>query len=169
MFRGLGLSRDYYEQQYKEMMEIKDCNDNEESVDTVLTDKAIELVKEKKPDFVFLYQVDTDEKGGHDNGWMSDEYLRRARIAFDNACRVIEEFGDEYSYIITADHGGHDRMHGSALHEDTIIPMFFIGAEFEKGKELDGISITDIAPTVAELFGFVPEKEWEGRSVCNKN
>lgn len=139
----------------------------DESVDTLLTDKAIELIAEKKPDFVFLYQVDTDEKGGHDNGWMSEGYLQRAKTALDNALRVIETFGDEYSYIITADHGGHDRMHGSSLPEDTTIPMFFIGDEFEKGKEIDGVSITDIAPTVAKIMGFEPEKEWEGRAVCN--
>ena len=141
---------------------------NEESVDTLLTDKAIELISEKKPDFVFLYQVDTDEKGGHDNGWMTDAYLNRAKTAFENAYRVIEKFGNEYSYIITADHGGHDRMHGSSLPEDTTIPMFFIGDDFEKGKEIDGVSITDIAPTVAQIMGFPPEKEWEGSSVCNK-
>ncbi|MBQ6905689.1 MAG: alkaline phosphatase family protein [Clostridia bacterium] len=137
----------------------------DESVDTLLTDKAIELIAEKKPDFVFLYQVDTDEKGGHDNGWMSEGYLQRAKTALDNALRVIEAFGDEYSYIITADHGGHDRMHGSSLPEDTTIPMFFIGDEFEKGKEIDGVSITDIAPTVAKIMGFEPEKEWEGRPI----
>ena len=114
---------------------------------------------------MFLYQVDTDEKGGHDNGWMSEGYLQRAKTALDNALRVIETFGDEYSYIITADHGGHDRMHGSSLPEDTTIPMFFIGDEFEKGKEIDGVSITDIAPTVAKIMGFEPEKEWEGRPI----
>jgi fructose/tagatose bisphosphate aldolase len=54
-----------------------------------------------------------------------------------------------------------------AAAEDTTIPMFFIGDEFEKGKEIDGVSITDIAPTVAKIMGFEPEKEWEGRAVCN--
>ena len=38
----------------------------DESVDTLLTDCALCLIEDKKPDFVYLYQVDTDEKGGHD-------------------------------------------------------------------------------------------------------
>ncbi len=137
----------------------------EESVDTLLTDAAIKLIDEKKPDFVFLYQVDTDEKGGHDNGWMSENYLYRVKTAIENAQRVIEKFGDEYSVIITADHGGHDRGHGSEMHEDMTIPMFFIGKEFEKGKQLENISILDIAPTISKIFNIPPEREWEGKSV----
>ena len=71
-----------------------------ESVDTVLTDEALRTIGENKPDFAFLYMVDTDEKGGHDNGWMSEEYLRRISIAIDNVKRMIEAFGEEYSVII---------------------------------------------------------------------
>ena len=137
----------------------------EESVDTLLTDSAIRLIEEKKPDFTYLYQVDTDEKGGHDNGWMSDEYLRRVRIAIDNARRVVERFENEYTIIITADHGGHDRMHGTDLPEDMTIPMFFIGPDFEKGKEIKNASILDIAPTIAAVMGFECEKEWEGKAI----
>ena len=128
-----------------------------------MTDAALRLVGERKPDFVYLYQVDTDEKGGHDNGWMSAEYLRRVRIAIENAKRVVETYGDDYTVIITADHGGHDRMHGTDRAEDTTIPMFFIGEEFARGKELHGVSILDIAPTIARVMGLFPEKEWEGR------
>lgn len=137
----------------------------EDSVDTVLTEHAICLIENKKPDFVYLYQVDTDEKGGHDNGWMSEEYLRRVRIAIENAYRVVERFGDEYTVIITADHGGHDRMHGTDMPEDMTIPMFFIGDGFEKNKELYNVSILDIAPTIARIMGLGREKEWEGKEL----
>ena len=137
----------------------------EESVDTILTDKAIELLNNKDLDFVFLYQVDTDEKGGHDNGWMTEEYLKRLKIALENAKRVVDKFKDEFTIIITADHGGHGRMHGTDLPEDMLIPMFYIGPDFEKGKEIDSLSILDIAPTIAKVMGFEPEKEWEGKVV----
>ncbi|MBE6589439.1 MAG: hypothetical protein E7643_04605 [Ruminococcaceae bacterium] len=136
-----------------------------DSVDTLLTDRALSLIEEKKPDFVYLYQVETDEKGGHDNGWMSEEYLRRIHIATQNAERVVDAFGEEYEIIITADHGGHDRMHGTSLAEDMTIPMIFIGKAFEAGRRLDDVSILDIAPTVAKLMGLPPEKEWEGKAL----
>ena len=138
----------------------------EESVDTLLTDAAIRLIEEKHPDFVYLYQVDTDEKGGHDHGWMSEEYLSRVRIAIENARRVVEQFGEEYTVIITADHGGHDRMHGTQMPEDMTVPMFFIGEAFEANREAHGVSILDIAPTVARVMGLPAEPEWEGRALC---
>ena len=130
-----------------------------ESGDTALTDEALQVIGEHRPDFVFLYMVETDEKGGHDNGWMSEEYLRRISIAIDNVKRVIDSYGDEYRVIIMADHGGHERSHGSTLPEDMTIPFFFIGSEFEAGKEIAGVSLLDIAPTIAAVMGIEPEAD----------
>ena len=39
--------------------------------------------------------VETDEKGVHDSGWMSDTYSN----AFDNVHRIIEKFGDNYHTV----------------------------------------------------------------------
>lgn len=136
-----------------------------ESSDTVLTDEALRVIDENKPDFVFLYMVETDEKGGHDNGWMSEAYLRRVAVAIDNVKRVINAFGAEYSVIVMADHGGHERSHGSTLPEDMTVPFFFCGSEFSAGKEVEGLSLLDIAPTIAKIMGIEPEPEWEGHSV----
>ena len=138
----------------------------QESGDTVLTDESEKILTERKPDFAFLYMVETDEKGGHDNGWMSEAYLKRISIAIDNVKRIIDKFGDEYSVIIMADHGGHDRSHGSTLSEDMTIPLFFYGKVFPKGKIIeDDISLLEIAPTIAKLFGLPAEQEWEGKPV----
>lgn len=138
---------------------------SEEYSDISLTDRALERIRLSKPDFVFLYMVETDEKGGHDNGWMTEEYLRRVSIAVDNIKRVIEACGEEYTVVITADHGGHDRHHGLDIPEDMTIPMFYIGKRFEAGKRFSGGSILDIAPTIAGLMGAEPADEWEGTSV----
>ena len=138
----------------------------EESSDTVLTEKAIETIDRHHPDFVMLYMVETDEKGGHDSGWMTETYLRHVRIAFENAKRIIDRYGDEYSVIITADHGGHDRSHGTDKPEDTTIPLFFYGPAFEAGRELSDVSILDVAPTIAKLMNIEPEPEWEGKALC---
>ena len=135
--------------------------------DGILTDRAIAYIEKAHPDFVFLYMVETDEKGGHDSGWMSETYLDYVSCALDNVKRVIEKLGDEYSVIVTADHGGHERAHGTDLPEDMTIPMFFYGEKFKKGYELSGISLLDIAPTVVDLLGVNPEREWEGRSVVS--
>ena len=137
----------------------------EESSDTALTNEAEKRILASKPDFVFLYMVETDEKGGHDNGWMSDEYLRRISIAIDNAKRMIEKFGDEYTVIIMADHGGHDRTHGTELPEDMTIPLFFYGKDFTPGEIKEDISLLEIAPTIAAIMDVPASEAWEGRSL----
>lgn len=139
-----------------------------EHVDKILTDTAINYIDGTKPDFVFLYLGETDDKGGHDCGWMSKTYLEYINFAIDNAKRIIERFGKEYTVIVTADHGGHDRRHGTDAAEDMTIPMFFRGEDFACGKEISGASILDIAPTIASVMGIGSEREWEGKSLINK-
>jgi len=136
-----------------------------ESSDSELTDLAIDRIQKSSPDFVFLYMVETDEKGGHDNGWMSKEYLRRVSIALDNVKRVWEAFHEEYTIIITADHGGHDRSHGTEMPEDMTIPQLYIGPDFEAGKALENVSILDTAPTIAKIMNVPVPREWEGKSL----
>jgi len=136
-----------------------------DATDAILTDMALERVALSRPDFVFLYMVETDEKGGHDSGWMTETYLRTIAAAIDNVRRVVEAAGDEYTVVVTADHGGHDRSHGTDRPEDMVIPMFFIGGAFEPGRALSGVSILDIAPTVARVMGVRSAPEWEGRAL----
>ena len=137
-----------------------------DNTDGILTDAALQCMRENKPDFVFLYMVETDEKGGHDNGWMSEAYISVINSAIGNVERVYREFGEEYTIIVTADHGGHERAHGTLLPEDMTIPMFFIGKRFTPAKEISGISLLDIAPTVADIMSVAKAPEWEGKSVA---
>ena len=139
-----------------------------EHTDGLLTDRALHYIDAAHPDFVFLYMVETDEKGGHDNGWMSEAYLSYISAAIDNVKRVVEATKGEYTIIVTADHGGHDRTHGTEMDEDMTIPMAFLGTEFEAGKELHGVSILDLAPTIADIMGVPVPREWVGKSILNR-
>ena len=94
-----------------------------DNTDGLLTEKALVCIKELAPDFVFLYMVETDEKGGHDRG------------------------------------------HGTDMDEDMTIPMFFVGNEFEAGKELADVSILDLAPTIAKILDVPAAREWEGKTL----
>ena len=135
-----------------------------ESADTYLTDRALLCIREHEPDFVFLYMVDVDECG-HRDGWMTESYFNRIRIALDNLKRVLDACKDQYTVIVSADHGGHERNHGENIPEDMTIPMFFFGEMFEPGKEPEGLSLLDIAPTVAKAMGIPADPDWEGKSV----
>lgn len=137
----------------------------EDNTDRILTESALRYIKKEHPDFVFLYMVETDEKGGHDSGWMTDTYLKCIHDAIDNVKRVVEETGNEYTIIITSDHGGHDRDHGSDIPEDMTIPMFFIGKQFEPGKVLENVSLLELAPTIADVMGVPWAEGWEGRTI----
>lgn len=130
----------------------------------MLTEELIKYVKAFDTDFTFLLLGYTDW-AGHKFGWMSDEYLSAMQSSWDNIEKIMTELGDEYTYIITADHGGHDRTHGSDTPEDMTIPVILNGKAFEKNKVIEKVSILDIAPTVATLLGTVPDEEWEGTAL----
>ena len=140
-------------------------NDFNGKTDDDLTRRAIERINESKPDFVFLYLPETDEEG-HAVGWMTGPYLALIKNALENVRRVLEACGEEYTVIVTADHGGHDRSHGQDIPEDMTVPMFFIGPRFTPGKALSNVSVLDIAPTAADILGVCPAPEWEGRSLA---
>ena len=129
--------------------------------DDQVTDAAIAYIQKIRPDFVFLYLGDTDE-AGHDFGWMGEKYLDTVANAWRCVRRVRETIPEEYNIIVTADHGGHDRTHGTDLPEDMTIPVICNGPAFPAGTVLKQASIKDIAPTIARLAGVAAPKTWEG-------
>ena len=76
-----------------------------------------------------------------------------------------DEFSKDYTIIVTADHGGHDRSHGTTLPEDMTIPFFIEGPDFEAGKVISGTNIKDYAPTIAALLDVKADSFWEGKSI----
>ena len=65
-----------------------------------------------------------------------------------------------------ADHGGHDRSHGSLMPEDMTVPLFFYGKDFPKGAVIeDDVSLLEIAPTIAKLLNIPADPAWEGKSL----
>ncbi len=130
----------------------------------ILTDELIDYLKNQETDFTFLYLGYTD-MAGHNHGWMTPEYMEAVERSWDNIEKIMSALGDEYTYIITADHGGHDRTHGSDMPEDMLIPVIINGKDFEKGEITSDVNIMDIAPTIAVLAGVNPDSEWEGKAL----
>lgn len=128
-----------------------------------LTDAAIEYIEEEKPE-LFLIQYTDMERAGKEFGWGSSMYRFYENRQVDCLKKLYDKYKDEYTFVIVSDHAGHKFRYGSDTPEDITVPMFFIGADFEKGKEID-CSILDIAPTVAKIMGFPPVNEWEGSSI----
>lgn len=133
--------------------------------DTLITEAAIRYLKEEEPDFMFVYLGETDEVGGHNKGWMSDTYLGCIQKAFTCIEKIHTSLPENYTLIVVADHGGHDRGHGTDMPEDMTIPVILNGPAFRKGAVIENVSIKDIAPTIASLLNVPCPKEWEGRSL----
>ena len=128
-----------------------------------VTAAAIECMREKGPDFVFLYLAFSDD-AGHKYGWLSPEYFDALENSTANILRVLAEKPEEYTVLITSDHGGHGRTHGMDIPEDMTVPMAAIGAPFAPGGSLPDPNLKDLAPTVCALLGVAPDEEWEGKS-----
>lgn len=133
-----------------------------EKANNLVCEKAISYLQAYEPDFAFVYLGEVDA-AGHKYGWMSEDYLEAVYRSIASVQRIMEN--TDRVTIITADHGGHDRIHGTEMKEDMCIPMIFNGSMFEKGKELSAVSLLDIAPTIASLAGCEPSEDWEGSAV----
>jgi len=138
----------------------------QEGTDRKITDIALQYIEKERPDFTFVYLGETDERGGHSHGWMSPEYMECLRTAWDCIERIYNELPEGYTMIVTADHGGHARTHGTTMPEDMTTPMIFNGPRFEAGKELFDVSIKDVAVTAAKLLEVPAADEWEGKAHC---
>ncbi|MBO5198520.1 MAG: alkaline phosphatase family protein [Lachnospiraceae bacterium] len=136
-----------------------------EKANVMVTDRALQDIPGQNLDFAFLYLGLTDA-AGHNYGWMSEEYLSACYQSFEQIQRVFEAFEKDYTIIVTADHGGHGRMHGSTMPEDMTIPVICSGKSFTPGAKLSDVSILDIAPTITKLMDASPAPEWEGKALC---
>lgn len=135
-----------------------------QNADDTLTDFAIDCLRNDNIDFFFLY-LGAPDHFGHAYGWMGEAYMQSLTDAWKNIDRVMEVVSEDDYVIVTADHGGHDRTHGTLLKEDMEIPFFILGPGIASNKELPECSIKDIAPTICKLFGVGTPEEWEGHVV----
>ena len=129
----------------------------------MVTDEATKYISKYDVDFTFLYLGAVDSIG-HKFGWMGEEYLEAVKKSWDEIDKIVNTLSDDYTVLITADHGGHDRTHGTDMPQDMIIPLFALGADFAPGANLGRVNIMDIAPTVVKLMGVEADGDWDGKS-----
>lgn len=142
------------------------CDVTFPAADRAVADHALAHLRAGGSDFVFTY-FGAPDTAGHDHGWMGEEYRRALRGAWDATEALLAAAPADSTVIVTADHGGHGRSHGTDCPEDMTIPVFLRGPAFAPGRVLRGVSILDLAPTIAALLDLPAPREWEGMSlVC---
>lgn len=117
-------------------------------------------------DLMFMHFPDGD-LAGHEYGWMSRQQLTAYRKDDESLGLLIEvmksrNLFDDTLIIVTADHGGHDTTHGSALPEDLTIPWLVSGARILRGELVTQVYTMDTAATVAFALGLPIPSEWDG-------
>lgn len=128
-----------------------------------------DYLERANPNLLFVHLAEPDF-AGHNFGWMSWMYgmaVREADLAVANVLKDADaRFGrGAYTVILTADHGGHRKSHGSTDLRDTTIPWIVWGAGVQRGDTLSGIRTMDTAATVLWMLGLNAPENWVGHAV----
>jgi predicted AlkP superfamily pyrophosphatase or phosphodiesterase len=103
--------------------------------------------------FVFLH-VSGLENAGTDYGWLSPEYLDELSYIDMTLAPLFEAVSQRGAYfiIVTSDHAGHDRLHGTRHPDDYKLPLILAGerdlAPLPPGTYL----ITGLRSTVQQIL-----------------
>jgi phosphopentomutase len=138
--------------------------------DSQVVKEAVQVIEAGLPDLLFIHLPDVDS-AGHLSGWMSSDQLEAIALTDHQVGKVVSalEAGGELEtslLIITADHGGHERLHGSDLPEDMTIPWLAVGPGIPAGLTIAGEIISyDTAATALYALGVPVPPEWDGEPV----
>jgi predicted AlkP superfamily pyrophosphatase or phosphodiesterase len=123
----------------------------------------------KAPNLMFVH-IGEPDYAGHLYGWMSIVYHQAVLEADRAVAEIIDEANDRfgggnYTLIVTADHGGHGRDHGSSDPRDTTIPWIVWGQGVQAGVQLPAIRTMDTAATALWILGVTTPTDWIGKAV----
>jgi len=137
---------------------------------TETVEAALRYLRHRRPDLIFIHIAEPDY-AGHIFGWMGGVYGWGVRRADAAVARILAEadrtFGKgNYTVLITADHGGHGRTHGTTDPRDMTIPWIVWGHGVRPGElPARTIRTMDTAATALWLLGIEVPADWVGRPV----
>ncbi len=123
---------------------------------------AARYLPSARPGVTFIHFGEPDG-AGHRRGWMSRTYLdavARTDRCFATVMQAIESRADRDRVLvmISADHGGHGRRHGTHRPEDISIPWIAWGSRVTRGDFDEPVNTMDTAATALAALGLpVPE------------
>jgi arylsulfatase A-like enzyme len=79
---------------------------------------------------------------------------------------VLAALPTDIHLLVQADHGGHERSHGTEMAEDMTIPWIVAGPSIRRGHTIARpVSLLDTTPTLARILGISAHRDWEGNVV----
>lgn len=138
--------------------------------DEEIASRAMEIIDDGF-DLLFVHFADNDYQG-HTYGWLSNEQMMKLSETDKYFGLVIERIkstdqGNGSLVILTADHGGHDKTHGSDQEVDMTIPWIISGRNIEPQQLEVPVSIVDTTPTLASLLDLPLQSEWAGHPIVD--
>jgi predicted AlkP superfamily pyrophosphatase or phosphodiesterase len=137
---------------------------------TETVEATVRYLAHERPNLLFVHIAEPDY-AGHTVGWMSFVYGWAVRRA-DGAVRRVLEAADtafgagNYAVLLTADHGGHKRTHGTDAPEDMMIPWIAWGRGVRAGEiTARALQTMDTAATALWLLGVERPAEMVGEPV----
>lgn len=135
-----------------------------------VADHAAKYIITNKPNLCFIHFSDPDG-AGHKYGWGSPQQIQ----AFANCDAALKKIVDalktagidrESVIIISADHGGHAKTHGTKMPEDMNIPWVTWGASVKQGFQITApVTTYDTAATALWLLDIPVPAQWDGKPV----
>ena len=131
-------------------------------------DHIVQYILDKKP-MLFIPCFDGIDGIGHSDGWYSEsyyDYLARIDVCVGRIIQAIKDAGiyDDTIIIVTGDHGGHEKGHGSLAIEDMESPYVIFGKNVRSGYQIEEPVVQyDIAATIAYILGLETPSVWRGK------
>ena len=133
-------------------------------------DRIVQYILEKKPVF-FAPCFDGIDGTGHEKGWYTEDYynyLARVDQCVGRIVQALKDAGifDDTVIIVTGDHGGHDKGHGTLDMRDMESPLVFYGKNVHVGQQMNEPMVQyDIAATIAYILDLKIPESWRGKPV----
>ena len=134
-------------------------------------EKAAEVIKKDKPNFLFI-QIDHVDGAGHRVGHMTPGYFQSITLADSLTAEIVnatKDAGiyDETVFMIIADHGGIGYGHGHETVQGNEVPFIIFGSGIKKGYKIPtAINVHTIAATSSYALNVRAPQVWMGRPVA---
>ncbi|HEX8464812.1 MAG TPA: alkaline phosphatase family protein [Abditibacterium sp.] len=136
----------------------------------VVAAAAAKYIVEQKPNLCFIHFADSDG-AGHEFGWDTPQQVAAFKDeddALQTLRNAVKAAGIEKDsvFLLSADHGGHDKTHGSNSPDDMTIPWIAWGALVKPNFQIaTPVSTTDTAATALWLLDVPIPAEFDGKPV----
>ena len=131
-----------------------------------MKEEAIAYIMEKKP-YLAFFAWDFPDATGHSMGWYTDSYmseLRHIDAIINSIVDACLQAGiiDNTLFVVTSDHGGHDKTHHQPIMSDLETPFFMFGKGVNPGIIDVPFMQYDITSVLADYLLLEKPVAWRG-------